>query len=94
MQKLDHVNFIKAHDYIFTHSDDINRAWFRYNFEDGDTAAFMRVLAKYQHDNGGFGGIYYEFDYQGPCLKSTEIAIGYILGLNEKPPADHPVSLL
>ena len=91
MLKLTHENFMKARDYIFTHSDDINRAWFRYNFENGDTAAFMDVLAKYQHENGGLGGIYYEFDYQGPCLKSTEAAIGYILGLKEKPPADHPV---
>lgn len=91
MKKLTHENFLKARDYIFTHSDDINRAWFRYHFEDDDTAAFMNMLAKYQHDNGGFGGLFYEFDYQGPCLKSTEVAIGHILGLNEKPSADHPV---
>ncbi|MDD4494831.1 MAG: hypothetical protein PHV32_10900, partial [Eubacteriales bacterium] len=88
MIKLTHENFIKARDYIFANSDDINRAWFRYNFEDGDTDAFMDVLAKYQHDDGGFGGLYYEFDYQGPCLKSTEVAIGYILNLKEKPSAD------
>ena len=91
MKKLTHENFIKARDYIFANSDDINRAWFRYNFEDGDTDAFMEVLAKYQHENGGFGRLYYEFDYQGPCLKSTEVAIGYILKLKEKPFADHPV---
>jgi len=89
MKKLTHENFIKARDYIFANSDDINRAWFRYNFEDGDTDAFMEVLAKYQHENGGFGRLYYEFDYQGPCLKSTEVAIGYILKLKEKPFADH-----
>lgn len=91
MIKLTHENFIKARDYIFANSDDINRAWFRYNFEDGDTNAFMDALAKHQHDDGGFGGIFYEFDYQGSCLKSTEIAIGYILGLEVKPSADHPV---
>ncbi len=91
MIKLTHENFIKARDYIFANSDDINRAWFRYNFEDGDTDAFMDVLAKYQHDDGGFGGLVYEFEYQGPCLKSTEVAIGYILNLKEKPSADHPV---
>ena len=51
----------------------------------------MSVLAKYQYENGGFGGLFYEFDYQGPCLKCTEVAIGYILGLKEKPSADHPV---
>lgn len=49
------------------------------------------MLAKYQHENGGFGGLYYEFDYQGPCLKSTEIAIKYILSLKEKPSGNHPI---
>jgi len=91
MKKLTHENFIKARDYIFANSDDINRAWFRYNFEDNDTDAFMRTLSKYQYDNGGFGGIYYEFDYHGPCLKSTEIAVRYILNLKVKPSADHSV---
>ena len=91
MLKLTHDNFIKARNYVFAHSDDMNRAWFRYNFEGEDTVAFMDVLATYQHENGGFGGIYYEFDYQGPCLKCTEQAIGYILHLKEKPSADHPI---
>ncbi len=68
MLNLTRENFNKARDYVFTHSDDINRAWFRYNFEDGDTNAFMDVLSKYQYDNGGFGGLVYEFEYQGPCL--------------------------
>lgn len=91
MQKLSRENFIKARDYIFANSDDINRAWFRYNFEDGDTNAFMNVLVKYQHDDGGFGGLDYEFEYQGSCLKATEHAIGYILELKEKPSADNPI---
>ena len=50
---LSRENFIKARDYIFANSDDINRAWFHYNFEDEDTEKFMEVLAKYQHENGG-----------------------------------------
>jgi hypothetical protein len=89
--KLTRENFIKARDYIFANSDDICKAWFRYNFDGNDTDTFMDILAKYQYENGGFGGIFYEFDYQGPCLKSTEIAIGYILNLKEKPSSDHPV---
>ena len=89
--KLSREKFSRAYEYVFANSDDINRAWFRYNFEGGDTEAFMKVLAQYQHENGGFGGLFYEFDYQGPCLKSTEVAIGYILGLKEKPSANHPV---
>lgn len=92
MKKLTEENFIKARDYILSNSDDIMKAWYVYNFENNDTDVFMDVLAKYQHENGGFGkGIYYEFDYQGPCLKSTEIAIRYILNLKEKPSASHPV---
>lgn len=91
MLKLTYDNFIKARDYIFAHTDELNHAWFRYNFEDSNTDAFMEVLAKYQYENGGFGGIYYEFDYQGPCLISTEVAIRYILELKEKPSANNPV---
>ena len=91
MLKLKYENFIKARDYVFANGDDINRAWFRYLFEDNNADAFLNVLAKYQHESGGFGGIYYEFDYQGPCLKSTETAVKYILNLKEKPSADHPL---
>lgn len=91
MIKLTHENFIKARDYIYTNSDDINRAWFRYNFEDGNTEAFMGVLAKYQYENGGFGGLVYEWEYKGPTLKDTEHAFRYIFYLKDKPSADHPV---
>lgn len=91
MKKLTHENFIKARDYIFTHSDDINRAWFRYNFEVANTDEFMDILKEYQHENGGFGGLVYEFEYQGLCLKCTEHAFRYIFYLKEKPSADHPV---
>lgn len=91
MLKLTHDKFIKARDYIFANAGDIDRAWFRYIFEAKDADAFLDVLAKYQHNNGGFGGLYYEFDYQGPCLKSTEIAVKYILSLEKKPSADHPI---
>lgn len=91
INKLSRKNFIKARDYIFANGDDINRAWFKYLFEGNDTNEFLKVLQKYQHENGGFGGIYYEFDYQGPCLKATEIAAKYILNLKEKPPASHPL---
>ena len=91
MVKLTRENFIKAREYVFANSDDITRAWFRYNFEDYSTDNFMAVLEKYQHEDGGFGGLNYEFDYQGPCLKCTESAIGYIIKLKEKPSAEHPV---
>ena len=91
MRTLSHDTLLRARDYIFTHSDDINRAWYRYNFEGGNTAAFMDALVQYQHPNGGFGGLVYEFEYQGPCLKCTEHAFRYIFHLREKPPANHPV---
>lgn len=91
MQKLSKENFIKARDYLFANADDINRAWYRYNFEDGDTSAFMDVLAKYQYENGGFGGLVYEYEYNGPTLHDTEHAFRYIFYLKEKPSAEHPV---
>ena len=91
MIKLSKEMFVKACDYIFAHGDDIIRAWFKYNFEDCNTDEFMKVLAKYQHENGGFGGLMYEFEYQGPCLKCTEHAFRYIYYLKDKPSAEHPV---
>ena len=91
MLKLSQANFIKARDFILTNADDISRSWFRYHFKDGDASNVMNILATYQHECGGFGGLSDEFEYQGSCLKCTEIAIGYILGLSERPPHDHPV---
>lgn len=91
MKKMTNENFIKARDFIFAHADDITRAWFRYNFEDGNSEAFIEVLKKHQHENGGFGGLLYEFDYQGPCLKCTEHAFRYIFYLKEKPSLDNPI---
>ena len=91
MSKLTHENFLKARDFIFENGDDITKAWFRYNFEDGDSGTFMRVLEKHQHENGGFGGLLYEFDYQGPCLKCTEHAFRYMFYLKEKPSLHDPV---
>lgn len=91
MELLSKQAFDTATQYIKQNADPINQAWYSYNFEEMPTDAFMDVLTTYQHDNGGFGGLYYEFDYQGPCLKSTEVAIKYILELNEKPPANHPM---
>lgn len=92
MQKLSRENFIRARDYIFANSDAINRAWFCYNFEDNDTNAFMDVLAKYQYENGGFGGLVYEYEYNGSTLFDTSTAFfRYLFYLKEKPTADHPV---
>lgn len=84
-------DFIKARSYIYNKGTDIDRAWFRYNFEDASETEFLRVLSRHQHKNGGFGGLYHEFAYQGPCLKSTEIAIQYIFGLKHRPSADLPI---
>ncbi len=51
----------------------------------------MKVLGKYQRENGGFGGLLYEIDYQGSCLKCTEHAFRYIFYLKEKPSSDNPI---
>lgn len=91
MLKLTKPAFDKAKEYIFSNATPIEKAWFRYNFEESDTNAFMEELAKYQFDNGGFGGLVYEFEYQGPCLKCTEHAFRYIYYLKDKPKAEHPV---
>ncbi|MCH5351969.1 MAG: hypothetical protein J1E06_00630 [Acutalibacter sp.] len=90
MKKLTYENFIKARDFIFVNGDDVTCAWFHYNFVDGDSDAFIKVLEKHQYENGGFGGLLYEFEYQGPCLKCTEHAFRYMFYLKERPSADNP----
>lgn len=91
MEKLSYKNFIKTRDYIFAHANDINQAWFRYNFETEDTVIFMNELAKYQYEDGGFGRLVPEYEYDGSTLHDTEHAFRYIFYLKEKPPANHPV---
>ena len=91
MIRLSRDGFLKAKEAIFSGGSDVDRAWFRYQFEHEDTEAFLRVLAAHQYDNGGFGGLVHEFEYQGPCLKCTEHAFRYLYYLKEKPPAAHPL---
>jgi hypothetical protein len=91
MKRLSKQSFDKATKYIKTNADAINLAWYAYNFEGMTSDEFMNELGKYQHENGGFGGLVYEFEYQGPCLKCTEHAFRYMFYLKEKPSADHPV---
>lgn len=83
--------FARARNYILTYSEEIGRAWFRYQFEDSGPQAFLEVLAQYQRESGGFGGLYYEYDYQGVRLKSTEVALRYLMGMDERPDAGHPI---
>ena len=91
MVNLSHENFIKVRNYIFANCDDINKAWFRYNFENCDTAEFMEALAKHQYPDGGFGRLVPEYEYNGSTLHDTEHAFRYIFFLKEKPSADNPI---
>ena len=91
MGKLTYERFVKARDFVLANGDDVTRAWFQYNFVDGDSGAFMQVLGRHQREDGGFGGLIYEFDYQGSCLKWTEHAFRYMAYLKERPTADDPL---
>lgn len=86
LRMLSRESFLRARDFIFENGGEIDRAWYRYHFEDASTDEILAVLGGYQHENGGFGGLWHEFEYDGPCLKSTEIAVRYLLGLRELPP--------
>lgn len=91
MEMLSKKGFEAATRYIKQNADPINLAWYSYNFEGMSADEFMDVLAKYQYDNGGFGGLVYEYEYNGPMLHDTEHAFRYIFYLKEKPSAEHPV---
>ena len=89
MKKLSKHKFETATKFIKENADPINLAWYAYNFEGMSDEAFISQLGKYQFDNGGFGGLTYEYEYQGPSLKCTEHAFRYIYYLKNKPPATH-----
>lgn len=91
MEALARSRFEKARDYIFQYGDDVTRCLFRYSFENAGAEEMLDVLKRQQYENGGFGGLVYEFDYQGPCLKCTEHAFRLMLMLKEKPSSDHPM---
>lgn len=83
--------FEKAKNQILKHGIPIEKAWFKYNFENENTEAFIKVLSEYQHENGGFGGLSHEYAYQGSCLISTKYAFDYIYELAERPKQSHPM---
>lgn len=91
MSNLSKQGFENATKYIKQHADPINAAWYSYHFENMTEADFMDVLAKYQYKNGGFGGLVYEYEYNGSMLHDTEHAFRYLFYLKEKPSVDHPV---
>ena len=91
MDRLSQGRFEKAKEFILQYADDVTRAWFRYCFENACADELLDVLQYHQYENGGFGGLVYEFDYQGPCLKCTEHAFRLMLALKERPSSDHPM---
>nr|WP_308627019.1 hypothetical protein [uncultured Eisenbergiella sp.] len=88
--KLSNSSFLRAKEFIYNHGRKIDIAWFEYHFIHHSTEVFMKILEGYQYENGGFGGLVTEFEYAGPCLKSTEHAFRYIFGLKERPDAGNP----
>lgn len=80
MLNLSGENFQKAAEYIKKNADEIDLAWYCYNFEGMCEDDFLDVLSKYQYDNGGFGGLVYEYAYNGPLCttQNTLFAIFFI----------------
>ena len=83
--------FDKAKEYIMQYGDNVTCTWFRYCFEDAEAEELLQVLENHQHENGGFGGLMYEFEYAGPCLKCTEHAFRILLSMREKTSSEHPM---
>ena len=41
---LSRENFLRARDFVFENGGEIDRAWYRYHFEDGNADAFLAIL--------------------------------------------------
>ncbi|PTX60313.1 hypothetical protein C8P63_10977 [Melghirimyces profundicolus] len=89
MRKLSAKPFSKARDFLLTRARPLDRAMFRFEFEQGSAADVLKELESYQNEDGGFGHAL-EPDFRLPdssALAST-IALQYISRLRrtETPP--------
>ncbi len=91
MIQLSKQGFERATRFVKQNATPIDQAWYSYNFEGMSDDAFADVLATYQQGDGGFGGLVYEFEYRGSCLKCTEHAFRYLYYMKRRPSADHPM---
>lgn len=90
MNKLKKEQFNKAAHFLKTQGNDIDKAMFKYFFEEKSLDEVVDILMIYQNKDGGFGKLDYDFECPDSCMKHTESAGRYIFALNEVP-AEHPM---
>jgi hypothetical protein len=90
LKKLTPVNFAKARDYIFSDARPLDKALFRYHFQDGPSTAVWQELAAYQNADGGFGHAL-EPDLRTPSSSALATGIALRLLAETGTPREHPL---
>ncbi|MHA2385632.1 MAG: hypothetical protein ACXAEE_05430 [Candidatus Thorarchaeota archaeon] len=88
--KLSRENFAKASEFVHSTARPVDRALFRYHFEDGSKSAVLEKLAKFQNDDGGFGNaIEPDFRLRASSPMATSVGLQYCteLGID----SDNPI---
>jgi hypothetical protein len=88
MRTLSAEQFAKARDFLLTRARPLERAMFRFEFEQGSAADVLKELETFQNEDGGFGNAL-EPDFRLPASSATAttVALQYIsrLQLPETP---------
>lgn len=86
MKKLNQMRFEQARQYMLHQARDLERALFRYEFEDGAFTDVLTELASYQNEDGGFG---HGLEPDLRCKESSALATTRALEILRLNP-DHP----
>lgn len=90
MQLLNQDRRQAAKNFIFTHGRPLEKALYRYHFEQGSPADVLTALAAFQNSDGGFGhALEPDFRIPDSSALATSIALDILRELHT--PTDHPL---
>ncbi|MFN2173661.1 MAG: hypothetical protein ACK2U0_10555, partial [Candidatus Promineifilaceae bacterium] len=92
LKQLTPQNFAIARDTILSSARPLEKALFRYHFEDGPATAVWQELAAFHNHDGGFGHAL-EPDVRSPSSSALATGIALRLLAETGAPADHPLVL-
>ncbi|WP_261129913.1 hypothetical protein [Bacillus sp. Marseille-Q3570] len=88
MKRLDEQAFNRAKEFLLNNGRELEKALFRYHFEDGSEGDVLRALKNYQNMDGGFGRRL-EPDFQLDKSSPMSTSIAFQIFKELEVPADH-----
>ncbi len=90
MKTLTNAAFQQARNYIFTQGRPLDQQLFTYHFADGDAAAVLSELARFQNDDGGFGNAL-EPDVRTPASSAVATQVAFNILREVDAPSNTPI---